>query len=327
MLNDTSGKMYAIRLSAQVSHNQPISMSSITVAGKTYPSDSNNSSISYLPSKAVWFVPQQDGVVKLVISTQDGAANGFSIYTIQRGTPTDSSNPYSGSITSTSVIETVYRDSNGDIYYKYENDNNFDSTGLTKVYSKDYPRSLNEKALYYFEIPVKVGYEYALGNQNGAGPFLMYLDLGQNGGSSTITKYPDLSTVESNYNTNYGTLSAYGNYLSSNLVSSEQFLPKTNTKTITVTEPTIALVKADNGGTITVTGDTTYEYEGNDKTINSISKASNGGYRAFYLSGDATNGEYTISTGSDNIISEILVKVSNLPLIFFISLYFFIFTP
>ncbi len=307
MLNDDSGNMYAIRLSAQVSHNQPISMSSITVAGKTYPSDSNNSSISYLPSSAVWFVPQQDGVVKLVISTQDGAANGFSIYTIQRGTPTDSSNPYSGSITSTSVIDTVYRDSNGDIYYKYENDNNFDSTGLTKVYSKDYPRSLNEKALYYFEIPVKVGYEYALGNQNGAGPFLMYLDLGQNGGSSTITKYPDLSTVESNYNTNYGTLSAYGNYLATNLVSSEQFSPKTNSKTISVLEPTIALVKADNGGTITVSGDTTYEYEGNDITINSISKASNGGYRAFYLSG----GEYTISTGSDDIISEILTVKYN----------------
>ena len=293
MLNDSSDMIYAIRLSAQVSQNQQISMSSVTVAGNTY-----NTSTSYLPCKAVWFVPQHDGVVKIVLSTQDGAAAGYSLYTIQRGTPTDSTNPYSAPITGTTVITKVYTDSSGNIYYQNEVT---DTTGLTTAYEANWTRELNQKALYYFEIPVKAGYEYALGNQNGSGPFLMYLDLGQNGNNDT-TSYPNLTPIEANYNKYYSvsgdsTLTKYGNYLAGNMIKTYP----TSTTSITVSEPTILFVKATTGGKITINGQTTYLVDNVTTSISSVSKNTNGTYRAFYLSG----GTYTI-TATDTTITDII---------------------
>ncbi len=167
ILNDTSGIIHGFRLSAQVQHNNPITDFII------------NEKKSILPANALWFVPKEDGVVKVVIDTWDGKDAGFSLYQINRSGTIDSSNPYGNSLTERTVIDKVYKDQNGAIHY------NSCPEGSTLVYEADWTRQLNINELYYFEIPVKRGVEYALGNQNGSGPFLVYLDLGQNGGTSS----------------------------------------------------------------------------------------------------------------------------------------------
>lgn len=172
ILNDSSGIIKGFRLSAQVDQNNTIQ--DFIIDGKK----------AILPSKALWFVPKEDGVIKVVIDTWDGQAAGFSLYQIirdQNGS-TDQTSPFNSNIKSTTVIQQVYQDTNGTLYY-----NNDPKNGAKLVYDADYTRELDKKELYYFEIPVKGGWEYALGNQNGSGPFLIYLDLGQNAGSSSKT--------------------------------------------------------------------------------------------------------------------------------------------
>lgn len=299
MLNDTSGLAYAIRLNTQVDMNNYLSMNSITVAGQTY-----NSSVSYLPSNGVWFVPQQDGVVKIVLATRNnGASGGFEINMIERNSSDDPNNPYHGRISGKTVINTVYvNDTTGEITY-----NDTDSTGKTLVYDHMWTTGLQNGRMIYFEIPVKVGYEYALGQLNSGAPYLMYLDLGQNGDGSTKVKYPDLTPIETNYNKYYSvsgdsTLTKYGNYLASNMIKTYP----TNTTSITVSEPTILLVKATTGGKITIGGQTTYLDDNSVTTsISSVSKNTNGTYRAFYLSGGDPAIEYTI-TATDTTITDII---------------------
>lgn len=172
ILNDPSGIIKGFRLSAQVDQNNTIQDFLI------------NDEKVILPSKALWFVPKEDGIIKIVIDTWNGAAKGFSLYQIIRGTnqnnQSENTNPFANSISSTSVIQKVYRDENEKLYY-----NTAPQTGVPPVYDCAWTRELDEKELYYFEIPVEGGKEYALGNQNGSGPFLVYLDLGQNAGSSS----------------------------------------------------------------------------------------------------------------------------------------------
>lgn len=158
--DDLDNLIYAIRLSAQVSFNDRLSMTNLTVAGNTY------NSTSWLPERAIWFVPQQSGLVKIVVATIDSAANGFTLYKINRTGTGTAGNPFSSENYSTEIIQTV-TDDDGNL-----------------LYSADWTRELDSQRLYYFEIPVAGGNEYALGSANGSGPYLIYLDIGQNAGAT-----------------------------------------------------------------------------------------------------------------------------------------------
>ncbi len=290
LLNDiNSDLIYSIRLQNQISNNNQVKLDEVVVAGNTY-----NSSTQYLPDSAIWFTPQQDGYVKIVLSSLDNGKKGFSLYTITRKS-TSTTNPYGSEITSTTVIETVYKDSNGEIYY-----NPTDKTGLTQVFDKTWASEFTLNTLYYYEIPVKTGVEYALGNTDGDGAYLIYLDIGQNAGSSKVS-YPNLTEIENRYNTYYNnTTSDYALYLAANLVK------VTTESSLTIYEPTIILVKATDGGTISVNGKSTYTVGTKSVSVSSVTFKSNGKYKGFYLSGSADGTTYTISsTGAT--INEILV--------------------
>lgn len=146
-----------------------------------------------------------------------------------------------------------------------------------------------------------------------------FIDMYDGNESLKLTKYPNLSTIENNYNTNYlnhnltidsstSTLSKFGLYLASNFINQVNL---SEDSSITVENPSILLVRASSGS-VTITGDTTYTYKepdapttdsGTSITVDTVSKSfSNDSYRAFYLSG----GSYNISSNNCTI-SEILL--------------------
>ena len=288
VLNDiNSNLIYNIRLNRQIDVNNQVKLDEVTVAGKTY------NTTSYLPNSAIWFTPQQDGTVKIVLSSLTDGKKGFSLYQIERSS-SDSTNPYGSKISSVTVINNVYKDSDGNIYYDPS-----DTSNKTQIYAKEWASEFTANTLYYYEIPVKAGVEYALGNTDSGGAYLIYLDVGQNAGSSKIS-YPNLTEIENRYNTYYNTTSAYASYLAKNLVS------VTKETTLTIYEPTIILVKATDGGTITVNGKSTYTVDDEEVSVNSAKFNSNGKYKGFYLSGSTDGTTYTIDV-SNTSIDEILV--------------------
>lgn len=289
LLSDiNSNLIYNIRLQNQISFNSQVELDEVVVAGKTY-----NSGTQYLPNSAIWFTPQQDGYARIVLSSQGNGKKGFTLYQLERES-SSSANPYGSEISSVTPITTVYKDSDGNIEY-----NPVDTTNKTLIFNKDWTAEFTDNTLYYYEIPVKAGVEYALGNTDGNGAYLIYLDIGQNAGSSKVS-YPNLTDIENRYNTYYNTTSEYASYLASNLVK------VTTETTLTIYEPTIILVKATDGGVITVNGKTTYTVDGEEVSVNSVKFSSSGGYRGFYLSGSSDGTTYTIGV-SGTTIDEILV--------------------
>ena len=154
----TNGRrLYGIRLNQQISVNNQVKLSNITIANNTY------SSTSYLPSNAVWFVPQKTGMVKIVCAVFNDGTQGFTLYKINRSSvKEDSDNAYSAKIESVDVISSV-------------------KSGDTDVFNDSWTRKMTQNRLYYYEIPVEANVEYALGQANSNGSYLIYLDLGQNG--------------------------------------------------------------------------------------------------------------------------------------------------
>jgi hypothetical protein len=126
---------YGLRLNSQVSQNNPVNLSSMTVAGNTY------TSTSYIPANAVWFVAQRTGIAKIVLAVAGNGKQGFSLYQVSRDTNSqkDKTNPYNASISGVTVL-TEIKDSSG-----------------TVIYNADWAREMTENRIYYYEIPVTEG--------------------------------------------------------------------------------------------------------------------------------------------------------------------------
>ncbi len=144
---------------------------------------------------ALNFTTKTDGIVTTMIATYYSNKDAlFDLFNITR----DSSNK----ITSITRIKKIYKDSKGNIIYDPTSED-----GLTKVfdfdnvtYSSDHTSNYlqKQKALYYFEIPLKAG-DYAIGkskdtvtgtgtsNSIGASAYVLYLDIGANAGSGSET--------------------------------------------------------------------------------------------------------------------------------------------
>ncbi len=248
-----------------------------------------------LPQKSVYFVPQENGYLKMVVYT-DEYNNAPSLYYITRS---DKKSYKNAKVTE---IKNAYTNNNSITYNS--------STG-TALYDSSWYSDLTEKTYYYIEIPVIKDQEYALGYSGSGRPaYVLYLDLGQNS-SDYYYDYPNLSTIESNYNKYYNSGSALSNFANTilakdmiNVDYKSDTLIGTTSRTVTVSSPTIMLVKTSAKDIpITVTGDTTYNNSsGTSVTISKVSINSKEGYTAFYLSGRS----YSISATSDTI-SEILL--------------------
>ena len=222
-----------------------------------------------VPNRCIWVAPIKSGTFKFVLSNIENTGKmGFRLYKLTRSTP-----------------------------------GNYSTYFTNYSQALECNMQLQPGKSYYYEIDITdediaAGYEYAISSGDGYMPYITYIDIGASGTDSTKVKYPDLSDIEERYDTYYASTSDYASYLiDTNLVKSYS----TTKTTITVDEPTIILIKAATGGTVTVTGQTTYDVDGTATTIGTVKKNTTGGYRAYYLSG----GTYTISA-TDTTIEEIL---------------------
>ncbi len=246
-----------------------------------------------LPKRTIWVAPVKVGVFKFVIVNPESTKTSFSVHRLIRSTAKN----YSSYFTEAKSILT-------------------------------FNELLFPGKAYYFEIPItqediNKGYEYAISGGDSKKPYVAYIDMGTSGNDASNSKYPNLSTIESNYTTNYlnhslvnsnSTLSKFGLYLASNFIT--QVYPTKDQTTIPtsipVTKPSILLIRALSGS-VTIKGSTTYTYKdpnaaetdtGTEITIEKVSKSfNNDGYRAFYLSG----GEYKIEASTDCTITDILL--------------------
>ncbi len=181
---DANRDIFTIRLSGQCDVNNPFTIPNLMVGGTAYSGD------SFLPQNSLWFVPKEDGIVKLVLATEnDGGSGGFTLSELSRS-KNNTTNPFSSSFsTNKTIITSVYQDSAGKYYW-----NPTSTTGMTEVYNREWTYGLTLNSLYYFEIPVEGKKEYALEAYNGGAPYLVYLDLGQNGASGNTGN--ELSNID-----------------------------------------------------------------------------------------------------------------------------------
>ncbi len=257
-----------------------------------------------LPGKSLYFMPKVNGILKMVIYTGNSRTTAPGLYTIERNAKTEY---YDKTTTNIKVNQVTKAYVNGDnIIYG-------DSTTGTLAYDSSWYTSLTANILYFIEIPVIAGQEYALsrGGTSGSSSYVLYLDLGQNESNYTY-KYPDLTQIESNFNTYYNSgtkLSDFANKILAkdfiNVVHSGSNVG-TNSTEVTTTNDSILLVKATSSGIpITVSGTVKYnDNDGNSVELTSTTFNSKTGYLAFYLNGGTT---YKISADTDSISEIILV--------------------
>ncbi len=174
MVNDETGHLYSIRFSGQVEVNNWVTIENATVATKKY--DKIN-----IPPKSIWFTAHQDGMAKIVFCTQNNTTRGVSLYQIKRNgdQPYFSNNPGGGDV-SISAINHVYHNSAENTYVY---DIPAVTDGWEEVYNYDWysNQTIGEDKIYYIQIPIMEGNEYAFGAQNSGEGYIMYLDIGQNG--------------------------------------------------------------------------------------------------------------------------------------------------
>lgn len=238
-----------------------------------------------VPSRAIWLAPIKAGTFKFVLYNADTKNNmSFSIKRLTRSTKGDYSTYFTN----------------------YETTQTYDNLLPGKAYYFEYNVSTTD---------IDAGYEYAIVcDDTTTAPYFAYLDLGD---SATLSsEYPDLSTIESNYNKYYSSLSTFAKtILAKDMInvnySNLTTLIGTEPSSITVSEPTIMLVKTNTAYVpITVSGNTKYNNSsGEEVTVSSVTINSKGvdKYTAFYLGCDRET-TYTISATSDCISEILLVK-------------------
>ena len=138
---------------------------------------------------SVDFIVQEEGYITLFAgayypATQTTIADSFfDLYKVNRS---------GDSISSIQKIYKIYKDNNGN--YTYTSSANQTVNNATLMFDMSYLTSQPPKnnVAYYFEIPVDAG-EFAIGAVSGktAGAYLMYLDLGTNGGEGGDTQLVD----------------------------------------------------------------------------------------------------------------------------------------
>lgn len=300
--------LYTLDFSTDVSNSDfTIVLNSDNTEGKPQIAGENATNW-VLPQRSLYFIPQSTGYLKMVVYTTNGYTTAPSLYTITRSSKTEA---YSSSNKTAITVEEVKKASVTNNIVSYN-----DNATETLSYDSSWYTSLTENRLYYIEIPVTGGQEYALGySGNGRSSKVLYLDLGQN--ESTYTyQYPDLSTIESNYDTYYSSLSTFAKTILAKDMITVNYSDTINligikSRSITVSEPTIMLVKTTTANVpITVSGNTTYNNSsGEEVTISNVTINSKDAdkYTAFYLGCDSET-TYTISATSDCISEILLVK-------------------
>ncbi len=238
-----------------------------------------------VPSRAIWLAPIKAGTFKFVLYNADTKNNmSFSIKRLTRSTKGDYSTYFTN----------------------YDTAQTYDNLLPGKAYYFEYNVSTTE---------IDAGYEYAIVcDDTSTAPYFAYLDLGDS--ASLSSEYPDLSTIESNYDSYYSSLSTFAKTILAKDMINVNYSDTTNligntSRSVNVSEPTIMLVKTNAANVpITVSGNTTYKNSsGEEVTVSSVTINSKGAYTytAFYLGCDSET-TYKISATSDCISEILLVK-------------------
>lgn len=178
--------VYTITFSGQVDQNNWVTINNATVAGEKY--DEIN-----VPPKSLWFTPQEDGMAKIVFLTMNDCLRNISLYKINRTSKGSNDHDfYSETVSGHVSIEQItkvykFTDSYGNVTYEY---NPTTTTGGTCIYSYDWTWNSGyfTDMVFYLEIPVYAGTEYAFGAVNSKEAYVLYMDIGQNGTASSTTQ-------------------------------------------------------------------------------------------------------------------------------------------
>ncbi|MGN0804112.1 MAG: hypothetical protein ACI4MS_01895 [Candidatus Coproplasma sp.] len=209
--------LYGIRFNKQIDMNAWIEIADASVVNLTKVSIT-------VPMNTVWFAAQETGMAKFIFSGESGSslARGVTVYQLTR-TGTSVANPYYTALTnpstisnspgygqayrygnmsnvSLSMIETAYENTfdDGSVTYTY-NSTASGATSSKLIYSYNWYTSttlniddtIKNNGLYYTEIPIIKGCEYALGEANANGAWIIYLDIGQNAGNEGGSEVDD----------------------------------------------------------------------------------------------------------------------------------------
>lgn len=146
-----------------------------------------------LPANSIDFTLVEKGYITFMAGTYFTGNNSFfSLHHIIRD--------QSDNISEIKEISEIFSDGNKKHPYIYRYADGTFSGTLTSEYTSVFSTTqikkqstLTSKAIYYFEIPVNEG-EYALGSvEGGTGAYLIYLDIGTNGGTESAA---DLGNIE-----------------------------------------------------------------------------------------------------------------------------------
>ena len=177
--------------------NNAISTSSLlTVPANTIRVNGKKVTTSYqLPKGSIDFNLKEEGLINFFAGTYNSSnvsLNFFSLYEVTRNA--------SGNITALTQIKKIYHASSGTGYI-YQTGNSKPSGAGDLAF--DVETILHGNApvinmMYYFEIPVNAG-EYAMGVAGSTqGAYMIYLDLGANGGTES-TLVDDFTSIDYRY--------------------------------------------------------------------------------------------------------------------------------
>ena len=176
--------------------NNAISTSSLlSVPANTIRVNGKKITTSYqLPKGSIDFNLKEEGLINFFAGTYNSSdvnLNFFSLYEVTRNN--------NGNITSLTQIKKIYNATSGDGYV-YQTGNNKPSGAGDLVFDVEtilHGNAPVKNMMYYFEIPVNAG-EYAMGVAGSTqGAYMIYLDLGANGGQEQeLTTVDDFETVE-----------------------------------------------------------------------------------------------------------------------------------
>ena len=177
--------------------NNAISISNLlTVPANTIRVNGKKVTTSYqLPKGSIDFNLKEEGIINFFAGTYNSSnvsLNFFSLYEVTRNN--------SGNITALTQIKKIYASSSGSGYI-YQTGNSKPSGAGDLVLDVETVLHGNAPVInmmYYFEIPVNAG-EYAMGVAGSTqGAYMIYLDLGANGGTES-TLVDDFRSIDYRY--------------------------------------------------------------------------------------------------------------------------------
>ena len=186
----TDGNIYGL-------HFMPANISQDHLVTADYALINGREKTNYqMPASSIDFNLATKGTINFFAGTYFSGNNSFfSLHHVERD---DDDN-----ISSIKEIDAIYKSTNGRKKYIYQYSDETYSGELDETYSLAFStsriktqESLTLNAVYYFEIPVNAG-EYALGSvDGGTGAYLMYLDIGSNGGIDFNADVDSFGSVE-----------------------------------------------------------------------------------------------------------------------------------